>query len=126
METLFSPAARPPRQAERLPNHTEVNSLRWQWDTVAGGTCWTSFVGPTGFMRLRVSHLTDSLRGVLPREPFDSPRVCGTFFVVSDFTSSSSSLHGAILAELMRNESPKICGFLLSGVAHVGWLWDKS
>lgn len=74
------------RQGKGPLNYMEVNSRRWQWDTVAGAPngplCRTN-----EFMKPKVSYLVDSSRGELPREPFDSRSVCGTFW----FTSSSST-----------------------------------
>lgn len=73
------PPARPLRQGKGPLNYVEVNSRRWQRDTVAGAPnapLWRN----SGFMRRRVSYLVDSSRGALPYEPFDSLYICGTFF----------------------------------------------
>ncbi|KAL7395707.1 hypothetical protein ABVT39_021641 [Epinephelus coioides] len=77
--TLCSPPpARPLRQGKGLLNYVEVNSQRWQRDTVAGapnGPLWRN----SALMRRRVSYLVDSSQGELPCEPFDSLYACGIF-----------------------------------------------
>lgn len=77
LEYSSPPPARLLRQGKRPLNYIEVNSRRWQRDTVAeapnGPLCRTN-----EFMRPKVSYLVDSSRGVLPCEPFDSLCVCGT------------------------------------------------
>ncbi len=110
LSVCWSMAPPPPdrllRQGKGPLNYDEVNSRRWQRDTVAGapnGPLWRN----SEFMRHRVSYLVDSSQGVLPCEPFDSLYICGTFSDLPPCPQPSMRIYWQNYAKRMAG----ICGF---------------